>query len=129
MGGRVALDTNVVVQLFGEDASVKAKVAAAAEVLVSVVVLGELYYGAEKSGRRRANIKRVDDFAAANTVLPCDGETARQFGRIKDALRAKGRPIPENDMWIAASAVQHNLILATRDAHFDAVDGLDVERW
>ena len=60
------------------------------------------------------------------TILVCDTETARQYGRIKVELRRKGRPIPENDMWIAAVALQHGLTLATRDAHFDAIDGLTV---
>jgi len=61
--------------------------------------------------------------------LICDIETATHYARIKNDLRLKGKPIPENDIWIAALALQHGLILATRDAHFGEVDGLTVVRW
>ncbi|MBN1284239.1 MAG: PIN domain-containing protein [Anaerolineae bacterium] len=53
----------------------------------------------------------------------------QRLGEIKNELQAKGRPIPENDIWIAAIAKQHDLTLATRDAHFGAVDGLQTETW
>ena len=62
-------------------------------------------------------------------MLPCDLGTAAAYGQIKDELRLKGRPIPENDVWIAAVARQHGLILASRDDHFRSVDGLAVEAW
>jgi tRNA(fMet)-specific endonuclease VapC len=54
---------------------------------------------------------------------------ARQYGVIKNALRAKGRPIPENDIWIAAIAMQYHLTLVARDGHFQEVDGLVVGQW
>src|SRR5690349_2836081 len=116
--GRYLLDTNVVIALFADDASVKARLAAAAEVFVAATVLGELYFGAKKSGRPAANVAKVDQFAAANSVLPCDAATARHYSDVKDGLRLKGRPIPENDIWIAAVALQHGLTLVSRDAHF-----------
>ncbi len=62
-------------------------------------------------------------------MLVCDEETARFYGVVKHSLLRKGRPIPENDMWIAASAWQHGLTVATRDGHFDFVDDLSVEHW
>jgi tRNA(fMet)-specific endonuclease VapC len=54
----------------------------------------------------------------------CDTETARQHGAVKNKLRLKGRPLPENDVWIAALALQHDLILVTCDAHFQEVESL-----
>ncbi|MDB5298079.1 MAG: PilT protein domain protein [Phycisphaerales bacterium] len=122
MAGRIALDTNVVVPLLGGDGGIVVRAAAAA-VFLPLMVVGELYFGAEKSGRPVQNVARIDALIERIVVLPCDVATAREFGRIKGALRAKGRPIPDNDVWIAAAAVQHGLTLATRDAHFDAVDG------
>ena len=62
-------------------------------------------------------------------MLPCDTATAQQYGDIKNQLRAKGRPIPENDIWIAAIAMQYQLTLVARDGHFHEVDGLQVETW
>ena len=114
--GRFLLDTNIVIAIFANEASVLQRLGLAGEVFVASIVLGELYYGARKSGRSATNIQRVDTFAASNAVLACDIETAQQYGLIKDALRAKGKPIPENDIWIAALALQYGLTLATRDA-------------
>jgi len=58
-----------------------------------------------------------------------DLTTAQQYGESKNALRAKGRPIPENDLWIAALALQYDLTLATRDDHFGQIDGLSTIKW
>lgn len=105
------------------------QLAGVAEVFVPSIVLGELYYGAQKSIRVGFNTARVDAFAAHNSVLTCDMEAARHYGEIKSELRTKGRPIPENDIWIAAIAKQHQLTLATRDRHFSDVNGLLIEGW
>lgn len=129
MSGRFLLDTNIVIAIFAKDASVQTRIAAAAEVFVPVTVLGELYYGAHKSTRAKANLERIEEFAASNTILMCDTETARQYGEVKSGLSAKGKPIPENDIWIAAIAMQHGLTVATRDGHFSHVEGLIVESW
>lgn len=99
------------------------------EVFVASIALGELYFSAGKSKRPQVNKARVDQLAAENIVLGCDTETAKQYGDVKTALRLKGRPIPENDIWIAAIALQHGLTLITRDAHFNEVEGLEVAAW
>ena len=62
-------------------------------------------------------------------VLPVDTETARVYGIIKASLRKQGTPIPENDIWIAALAKQHDLTLSTRDGHFENVPELEIARW
>jgi tRNA(fMet)-specific endonuclease VapC len=129
MNGRYLLDTNIVIAVFANEAVVRQQLAGAGEVFVPSIVLGELYYGAQKSARIASNLTRVDEFAANNTVLVCDTETARQYGEIKSELRAKGRPIPENDIWIAAIVKQYQLTLVTRDGHFNNVDGLLIEVW
>ncbi len=129
MNGRYLLDTNIVIAIFADEAALRQKLAGAGEVFVPSIVLGELYYGAQKSARIASNVARVGEFAANNIVLVCDTETARQYGEIKRELRAKGRPIPENDIWIAAVAKQHQLTLITRDGHFNNVDGLLIEVW
>jgi len=100
-----------------------------AEVFVPAIVLGELHYGANKSARAAENCARIETFAAKSAVLRCDAGTARHYGKVKDGLRAKGRPIPENDVWIAASAIQHNLTLISRDSHFQEIDDLRFEPW
>ena len=129
MNGRVLLDTSMVIALFAGDPGVRRGLAEASEVFVPSIVLGELYYGARKSARVRENLARIEEFATANVVLGCDAETARQYGRIKRDLQAKGRPLPENDIWISAVAKQYELTLASRDDHFAEIEGLSMEKW
>ena len=128
MAGSVLLDTNVVIALFAADLAVRTQ-AGHTDIVLSSTVLGELYYGARKSGRPTSNLSRLDEFAASVATLACDGVTAQYYGQIKDSLRLKGRPIPENDIWVAAIAIQYGLPLATRDQHFREVDGLLIENW
>lgn len=94
----------------------------------SAVVVGELRYGATCSSRAAENLARIDRLVR-NTVVPIDEGTSRVYAAIRSALRRKGRPIGENDLWIAATAMQHQLRIATRDADFGAIDGIVLERW
>lgn len=129
MSGKAVLDTNIVIALFAKEASVLELLAATDEVLVPNTVLGELYFGAQKSTRINENTMRIDEFAAANVILDCDINTARRYGSVKYQLRTNGTPIPENDIWIAALSMQYQSKLVTRDRHFQGVDGLTVEFW
>ncbi|HET7564404.1 MAG TPA: type II toxin-antitoxin system VapC family toxin [Gemmatimonadaceae bacterium] len=129
MSGRALLDTNILIALFAGDAAVLAAAQHAEAVFVPAVALGELYYGARKSARASTNIERIAELAAAVAVLPCDSETAAVYGELKAVLRSRGTPIPENDLWIAAVARQHALMLVTRDAHFSLIPDLPVDRW
>lgn len=129
MNGRFLLDTNIVIALFAKEKKVQQRLVKATEVFLSSIVIGELYYGAYKSTHITENISKIEEFAAANRVLVCDLMTARIYGQIKNRLREKGRPIPENDIWLGAIAKQYDLALATRDDHFKEIDGLDIETW
>ncbi|MDX2149612.1 MAG: PIN domain-containing protein [Bryobacteraceae bacterium] len=101
----------------------------AAEVFLPVIAVGELLFGAARSGRPAENVSKVERFAADRSILLCDLSVARVYGRMKQRLREKGRPIPENDLWIAATAACHDLILVTRDEHFRDVEGLTTAVW
>jgi tRNA(fMet)-specific endonuclease VapC len=127
--GRYLLDTNIVTALFKEDAAVHAQLAAADQVLLPSTVLGELYYGAARSGRPEKNLERIEEFAATCILLAVDHHTARVYGQIKDELTTRGRPIPDNDLWIASIARQHDLVLVTRDLHFSEVGGIQTAAW
>jgi tRNA(fMet)-specific endonuclease VapC len=129
MSGKYLLDTNVIIALFADDDAVKSRLANADEVFISSIAIGELCFGAWKSVRVKENLERIDEFIADSVVLGCDTETARRYGEIKNALRMKGRPIPENDIWIAAIALQHDLALATRDSHFTEIEKFKVVSW
>ena len=121
LNGRYLLDTNIVIALFAKDAAVHEHLMRAEQVYLSAIVLGELFYGVERSAHVEENRTRVETFASGVTALACDAQTARTYGEIKDRLRAKGRPIPENDIWIAATAARVGALVLTADAHFEKI--------
>ncbi len=129
MSGSYLLDTNIVIALFADDDITKAALLKATEVFIPSIVIGELCYGARKSGRPQANLARIDELVTNSVILGCDADTSRHYGEVKNQLRLKGRPLPENDLWIAALAIQHDLIVVTRDAHFQEIEQLLVVRW
>lgn len=86
-------------------------------------------FGAQKSERAAENLLRIDEFAAYSIVLSYDTETVQHYGEIKNTLHIIGRPLPENDILIAALALQHELALITRDIHFDNIANLKIVRW
>lgn len=129
MSNDYLLNTNAAIARIRKDADLETLIGSADQICVPVIVLGELFYGAENSQRVEENIRQVEELMANAVVLDCDTGTAREFGRIARALRLKGRPIPENDIWIAALARQHSLTLVTRDAHFDDIRDLSAARW
>ena len=127
MSGRLLVDTNVVIALFSGDPVAIERLEADPDMFLCVPVLGELRYGALASSRVQENLTRLNWFSSTVPVLPCDSETALHYSAIRFGLRRKGRPIPENDIWVAAIARQHGLTLLTRDAHFSQIQDLDVE--
>lgn len=129
MTGRYLLDTNIVIGVFNGESLLQRRVISTPEVFLSIVSLGELFYGARNSNRVEENTARIEQFAGSVTVLDCDVETARRYGVLKAELRERGTPIPENDIWIAALASQHDLALVTRDQHFSAIAELRREHW
>lgn len=100
---------------------------------LSSTILGELLLGALLSGRADENLDRVRRFAATVTVLTSTPETAEHYARVGHRLETLGRRLPQNDQWIAATAIQHGLLLVTRDQHFldlgDLIEGLFTEAW
>ena len=126
---RALLDTNAVVALEMRVPAFREVVARFDDHAVSVVTLGELYDGAYRSHRREANLKRLRWLLRNIPVLDVTPETASVYGRIRSELRAAGTPIPENDIWIAASAIKHGVTLVSRDGHFEKVGGLEFVSW
>lgn len=127
--GKYLLDTNIVIGMLTGDKLIQERMEISTDVILSAPVVGELYYGAQKSDKVSENIIRVNTLVEGHLFLSCDLETARWYGIIKNQLQSKGRPIPNNDIWIAAIAIQHELILVTRDTHFDGIDTLQTEYW
>lgn len=123
------LDTNAAIARMSGDQTIERFLQTGQGIFFSSIVVGELFFGAEKSSQVERNRATVEAFITGRSILNCNAETARWYGRIQAQLRRKGRPIPQNDIWIAATALQHNLTLLTRDKHFQYVDELTVESW
>ena len=127
--GEVLLDTSVVIPYLKGDAAIAGQVQACSTLFLPQTVLGELYCGAHLSQNPGRHIEKIQTFLAAVALLSPGAATAEHYGRIRAQLAKGGTPIPENDIWIAALALEHQLPLAARDAHFNLVIGLPVLRW
>ena len=120
------LDTNAYAALKRNHQGVADLVRASTELVFSIVVVGELLFGFRNGTRFDRNVKELDEFLAHPrvSVLAVTQTTADRFGRIAAALRKAGKPIPSNDIWIAAHAFESGAELLTFDDHFAAVEGL-----
>jgi tRNA(fMet)-specific endonuclease VapC len=122
-GNSVALDTSVAIDvLAGRAESLTSQ--PVTEFLLPVPVVGELRYGALNSRKADENLTEVERLGARCRILDITAATAAVYARLRLDLKTKGKPIPENDLWIAALCVEHQVKLATVDGHFDAIDGL-----
>jgi tRNA(fMet)-specific endonuclease VapC len=122
----VLIDTNVLADFFAGDPDTVEAFQCSKTIALNTVVLGELLAGFAAGNREAANRRLLSRFASSSRVklLPLGAETAEHYAQVYSQLRRKGTPIPSNDMWIAASALEHGLALLTRDAHFQEVGGL-----
>lgn len=96
---------------------------------VPVIVLGEFRYGIAGSRHRRAYETWLEAQLRDLDVLAVTAETAVSYAEVRTALKRLGRPIPANDAWIAALAMQHRLPILSRDGHFDALPGIERASW
>ncbi|HEY3356990.1 MAG TPA: type II toxin-antitoxin system VapC family toxin [Polyangia bacterium] len=117
------LDTSAYSAFMRGHAGVKRVVQTAEELSVTPVVLGELHAGFRRGAHRVKNERELATFLDSPrvTVLPVVAETARRYAVIVDGLRRAGTPIPTNDLWIAASAMEHGLTVVTLDRHYASV--------
>ena len=129
MNGEIALDTSVAIRFLNGDPTVIQRVLAQPDIILPMVVVGELLFGAENSTRPLQNLPRYLDFISTCKTSPLEQETAAIYARTRLALKQKGRPIPMNDIWIAAQCLENSWILVTDDTDFDYIDELLLEHW
>ncbi|NGZ11511.1 MAG: type II toxin-antitoxin system VapC family toxin [Nitrospira sp. LK70] len=117
---RVLLDTSAYSAFMRGDIGVKEVIQTADAIYLNPVVLGELRVGFLRGRAQRRNEERLRQFLASSrvSILTVDDETAERYAVILNGLWASGTPIPTNDVWIAASAMQYGLTVVTTDAHF-----------
>jgi tRNA(fMet)-specific endonuclease VapC len=115
----IADNQTVAVRIFSQAASIE----------LPAIVLGEYRFGIAQSRRRNEYEKWLKELIAATLVLPVDQETSVHYAQIRSDLKKAGRPIPSNDLWIAALCRQHRLPLMSQNMHFDVVQGLERIGW
>src|ERR1700744_5347926 len=123
-GNNIVADTNIFIDLMKGSEPIAKKLESFEEVYLSPVVLAELYFGAYRSANPEKHLRKIAIAIQESKLLTIDAATAEMFVTIKLALFAKGNPIPENDIWIAATSLQHQLPLYTNDKHFAEVEGI-----
>jgi len=123
---KILLDTNAYVALMRGDRKTARRVRRAERVFLSAVVAGELLFGFRNGSRFEKNMGDLEAFLENPYVefLTVSLTTADRFGRIAASLRQKGTPLPTNDIWIAAHAVESGAELLSFDRHFEAIEGL-----
>ena len=123
------LDTNALSEYLKGQGAVVAIVSRQPQVFLPVIVLGEYRYGLVYSQWRTVLSDQLDEYERLFGILNIDAITARQYAMVRSELRDRGRPIPVNDVWIAALARQHTLPILSRDTHFDEVAGIQRIGW
>ena len=121
----VAIDTNVVIAHLRQTLVLPAAIQTT-DFALPVTVAGELLFGAQNSGRPAENLRNYRSFILDTQVLLLDMLAAEHYVEIRLALKQQGRPIPENDMWIAAICRANDVPLLTFDKHFGYVPGLQL---
>jgi tRNA(fMet)-specific endonuclease VapC len=100
------------------------------DIFLSAIGVAELYFGARNSGNPQENRELIDELVSWVTVVNFDHAAGALFGRIKAELKQAGKPVNDSDLFIAATAISHNLVLVTNNLrHFERIVSLRVENW
>ena len=123
------LDTNALSAIADGDSALIAILAGAEQMAIPTIVLGEYRYGIAQSRHRDTYERWLAGLLRDCMVLDINEPTTQHYADISVALKRMGKPIPTNDLWIAALCRQHSLPLLSRDRHFDAVPGTKRIDW
>ena len=123
------LDTNALSAFVDGDPKVGVILRRAPRAMIPVIVIGEFRYGIAQSRNRRIYEAWLATRLAEFEVLPVTEATASAYAALRVELKRAGRPIPANDAWIAALALEHRSAVLSRDEHFDVVPGLERRYW
>jgi tRNA(fMet)-specific endonuclease VapC len=118
------IDTNIVIKLLSGDPRVSELFDTLDDVHLSVFTVGELMYVANKSSERESNLKLFNDFIGEYHILGVNAQASEVYAKIKHDMIRDGINIPENDIWIAAVAINSDMCLITGDNHFAGISEL-----
>ena len=120
------MDTNVIVRVLNGDRELINELSKISSLCTCTVVLGELMYGAAKSAHIIQNKQNAKSFCSRYPLLGVSNIVAEFYGEIKKDLLSHGNVMPENDMWIAATALANDMTVITQDKHFEHIQNLMV---
>ena len=123
------LDTNALSAFVDGDESVRTVILKSSQPAIPVIVIGEFRNGIAQSRHQSEYESWLDTHLPDFLILSITEETASVYSDLRVELKRRGRPIPANDAWIAALALQHRLAVLSRDTHFDSVPGLIRKSW
>ncbi len=121
---KIALDTNVVIDIFNNKKNIIDRLNEYQTIYLPVTVCGELLFGAKNSARSQENERKCINFINNCHLLNIHELIAQEYAATRKKLKNKGRPIPENDIWIAATCIVNNIPLITYDSDFNHIDDL-----
>lgn len=124
MSGKIALDTDIAIMFLNGNEPINAFLAKQTEVYMPVIVAGELIFGALNSKHTEQNLARHKKLIQKSRVLAITETTANTYAKTRLSLKKKGKPIPENDLWIASLCIEHKIPLLSNDAHFEDIEHL-----
>ena len=123
----IALDTNIAVDILNGKAPIIELLRQFDLIYLPVTVSGELLFGAKNSANKLRNENRYHAFISSCLLLDTNSLVAETYAEIRLSLKQKGRPIPENDIWIAALCLVHEIPLLSHDRHFGYIEGLSLQ--
>jgi tRNA(fMet)-specific endonuclease VapC len=121
---KIALDTNIVIDIFNNKQNIIALLNNYQIIYLPVTVCGELLFGAKNSAKSQENEQKCHAFISNCNLLNINELIAEEYAKTRNELKKKGRPIPENDIWIAATCIVNNVPLLTFDSDFNHVNDL-----
>jgi tRNA(fMet)-specific endonuclease VapC len=123
------IDTNALSAIVDGDPAIKPILQRAPSVEISVITLGEYWFGILQSSRKSAAERWLRDYLRFYRMLDISQETSKRYAELRVALKRAGTPIPSNDLWIAAQSREHDLPVLSRDRHFDHISALQRLNW
>lgn len=121
MNGKIALDTGIAIRFLNGDDTINNFLSKYTEIYMPAIVAGELIFGALNSKHAEQNLARHRKLIQRTSILDITENTANIYAKTRLDLKKKGKPIPENDLWIASVCIEHKIPLISNDAHFDDI--------
>lgn len=127
MSGKIVLDTDVSIKFLNGDKVIENFLSKYSEIYLPVIVVGELIFGALNSSHVEQNLARYKKLIQRSRTLEIKESTAVTYAKTRLSLKKKGKPIPENDLWIASLCIENKIPLISKDVHFENIDNLTLK--